>query len=998
MNSQLRRSITLLAGAAMIAGALGAPAAVVAATPANGSINTTTTKSVTWQGKVYVAEARATVSCPKTAAQDPSNAECDHFTLAVNVPAATLATHDVIVEVTINWASETDDFDLQVFNKNNVKVGESTSFFTTSERAEFMIPATSVSPYEVRVSPSTAVAAGYTGTAALTLKKKTGGVAQPVPTTGGIAFAPSVVVDAQRTEGEPLSFITKEGHYWESGPFGTATQQSFIHRSIDGGDQFNIVSPVELRPNLPPGGGDTDIIVDDQNVSYFSDLEGLVQIDASVSNDRGNTWRKNPAAPAATGSTIVDRQWQAVDNGPTGAASDNTVFLTYRQTPLGSYVISSPGSTGPLDPIGGLVYTNATDIANPAEAIINTGAPCGEMRFDHVKRNLYLSCSDGNSTQVSYGHVNPGQRTGIHFETSNTPPSPGGGDTGELFPILTTDKAGNVYVAWVDTVDHQVYYTYSKDGAKTWGPVRQVNGKPSNSNIFPWAIGGSNGTLVVAWLGNTSKIGPNEQPSWFNDRKAATAYPWHGYVSVIRNATSATPTFNQARFTHKPMHYGQVCNAGTLCLATGGDRTMADYFGMNLDAKGAIRIVYNDTTSQHHGAHLYEARQTAGPSGIGTTLADEPLRNPMKDRFNDAQWPHYSPTGRGPNKGAFDFGTQTQVGYGPGVRLTRLNQATLRVQMYLKDNLSTATPPTGKTRSLWLTRFQARSIGDGGEESYRIFYVGAEATGPGAPTTFFAGSGDSAQGAVVGDGCTTTTIETCKIVNYPNEVAVTGNVNGKTITIDVPIQGGFGGTPATRPILSSILYNVTAFSFGRNAPNDLYADVDATRAYDFSLLTNRAVGAPADPVVGLVKSGPTKAQAGADVRYTLKYKNLGPAASENGRIVDWLPRGTYFVSASSGGTYDAATRRVIWNLGTVPGSRDQRGAVRAAPHDQQLRAPLAHGGRGSSVPSTGDQQPLHVRASAADPHHRPGAGCRRGPRPGTCLERALCGRDRAGAR
>ena len=42
-----------------------------------------------------------------------------------------------------------------------------------------------------------------------------------------------------------------------------------------------------------------------------------------------------------------------------------------------------------------------------------------------------------------------------------------------------------------------------------------------------------------------------------------------------------------------------------------------------------MRIVYNDTTSQHHGAHVFEVRQVAGPSANGTTInkagADETL-------------------------------------------------------------------------------------------------------------------------------------------------------------------------------------------------------------------------------------------------------------------------------------------------------------------------------------------------------------------------------------
>jgi len=79
-------------------------------------------------------------------------------------------------------------------------------------------------------------------------------------------------------------------------------------------------------------------------------------------------------------------------------------------------------------------------------------------------------------------------------------------------------------------------------------------------------------------------------------------------------------------------------------------------------------------------------------------------------------------------------------------------------------------------------------------------------------------------------------------------------------------------------------------------------------------------GAPCarDPVVALRKAGPTAAQAGAFVTYTITYTNAGPAPAENAQIVDILPTNLYFNSASNGGTFDSATRRVTWKLGTVP--------------------------------------------------------------------------------
>lgn len=84
------------------------------------------------------------------------------------------------------------------------------------------------------------------------------------------------------------------------------------------------MSLVGLRSDAPPGGGETNVVTDDQGNVYFVDLEGLANLGTAVSNHSGNTWRKNALAVQ---STVDDRQWFAMDNGPTAAAGDNTIFF-----------------------------------------------------------------------------------------------------------------------------------------------------------------------------------------------------------------------------------------------------------------------------------------------------------------------------------------------------------------------------------------------------------------------------------------------------------------------------------------------------------------------------------------------------------------------------------------------------------------------------------------------------------------------------------------------
>ena len=483
---------------------------------------------------------------------------------------------------------------------------------------------------------------------------------------GKLTFSPATVIDPQRTEGEPLNFVEANGAYWESGPWGITTQQSLIHRSTDNGLEFHVDSPVGLRPDAPPGGGDTDITVDDQGNHYFVDLESLINLSTAVSSDNGNTWRKNPLAVP---NSSVDRQWYAVDNGPTSAASDNTIFLAFHETPVGTYIYSSPGSTGPADPVGGLVWQNAS--ANSPSPLASD-TTCGQMRFDKVKRYLYYPCNEGDHMRMTIGHVAPGQRTGIKFYNVALPASPGGGGPGHVFPAVATDSAGNVYAAWIDTADSNVYYSVSTDQGTTWTVPVKVNAAPSNTAEFIWAQAGAPGTLALGWYATDTLGQPDSFPSWGNDPQGATAVKWWGYAGVITSAASLAPTVAQQRFTEKPMHYGQICNQGLGCTTSGGDRTMADYFGFNFDKSGALRIVYNDTTSQNHGAHLYEVRQLKGKTPVGTSLNQPVPANPMKDVTGDAQWPHYSPAGAGPNQAQLDL---------TNLALSKPSSSTLRVKM-----------------------------------------------------------------------------------------------------------------------------------------------------------------------------------------------------------------------------------------------------------------------------------------------------------------------------
>jgi hypothetical protein len=395
-----------------------------------------------------------------------------------------------------------------------------------------------------------------------------------------------------------------------------------------------------------------------------------------------------------------------------------------------------------------------------------------------------------------------------------------------LFSSLTVDRAGNVYVVWVDTNNHNVYLSTSIDAGTNWSKPLQVNGNPANTNVMPWAVAGTAGTVDIVFYGTSARGDPNSFPSWLNSRQAATLVKWFTYFVQVQGATSLTPTIYQVQASEHPTDYGQLCTQGLGCTVSGGDRTLADFFSIAIDANGAAHIIIDDLTNQHHGAALFELIQVAGPTAIGTTLtASGPnTATGVTDPAGDAQVPHYFPvTGPGANQQALDL---------LSIQLSQPDTSHLTVTLLLAK-LAPLTPPAGSDGMIWLTRWQFLSKGDGGEESYRIFYVGANSTAGQTPT-FFAGTGTSATpttGLVPGDGCITTTPQNCKIIVYPNEKAETGMIDKSagTITITVPLSD------LGNPITGDTLFSVTALTFGYITHNPILQDADATRSFDYVL-------------------------------------------------------------------------------------------------------------------------------------------------------------------
>lgn len=75
---------------------------------------------------------------------------------------------------------------------------------------------------------------------------------------------------------------------------------------------------------------------------------------------------------------------------------------------------------------------------------------------------------------------------------------------------------------------------------------------------------------------------------------------------------------------------------------------------------------------------------------------------------------------------------------------------------------------------------------------------------------------------------------------------------------------------------------------------------------------------PPVPELTISLDGPLNAEVGTVFIYTLIAGNEGTGAATNTTVLDSLPTFMTFVFASDGGTYAPFSRRVTWNLGTLP--------------------------------------------------------------------------------
>jgi len=708
--------------------------------------------------------------------------------------------------------------------------------------------------------------------------------------TPAIGFEVPSVADPIHTWGEPSITVdpSPQARVSVSGPTGTGTQRSAWENSVDGGHTFRVITPGAADAFTsfedPPGGGDTDINFDHTGKQYFIDLYALTCDRVATTSDGGATVAQNflgcgtnpgsdrpwlaiydppsviPHQSAYTGLTplIYDVYNNLIGPGPNGGSQWNksTDGLTYTNATNGVTTVADEATYSPFGPdcypaidqqTGKIFQAAGFPASGKYNLLLNIGTP------DVLGNLTFLDAPTTPGGGPNYGNL-------IHVADS----LPGDPDT--LFTVLSMDTARNLFVVWAISPNsgspgqRQVFVSVASaaSGWTNWTmPVQVSDGKTSTGdavNVFPWIKAGGPGRADAVWYGSDKNVDPSSQngQAW-NVFMSQVVFPTNSQTGAI---TGGAPSITLVKVTPHPMHYNDICLAGTDCIQQQGNRNLADFFSITIDHTGAAEIVYDDTSNgliqpgfnaapqlvDHAGAPVATvARQSSG-MGLYGSLVSGPSNAPVSGISDTAGDALYHVIG----------GTNI-----PGMDIvsSRLNLSTdghtLNVITQVVDLSNPAATSVALTAPLlqYVTRWQMGNT---------IYYAAMTNTVANQPS-FYAGAAQSV------DLCS---VSACfpHVITYNEPNAPPPNVSGvqesgtlqcpatpsatNPCTITVKVNVADVGNPTS----SSLLEEVAAYAFAASHPQNTTGDpgsgnaealadnvpleIDGTPSYNFEAAVN----------------------------------------------------------------------------------------------------------------------------------------------------------------
>ena len=434
--------------------------------------------------------------------------------------------------------------------------------------------------------------------------------------------------------------------------------------------------PVQ-QPDLGTGGGDSEISVGDLTqrapangcapIAYsgLHNIDLLDNFTVATSTDCGKSFAL--ANPFATQNTLTDRQWQVFDGA-------NTNFLIYHLVSTGQIVVSvSPdagqhyvsygasNANGIIDPallaesgsnqqIGNIIVNHAEPIAgvnNPVsgEPVHAMYAIFGIADNAGIAAQSNLPGSNYNGIDSIYvGRSIDGGVTWTDSKVFSVNPATHR-ELNMLFPVISSDSAGNLYAAWSDT--YKVEYAVSTDHGAHWSKPYQVNrdnrgvGKggvdapdAGKADVFPWIGAGGNGLLDVVWYhgqGGASTSNRIYRDPGDVKTKWTVALAQIGSAAHVTAGIVAPKVLAYADAVTPVIHFGDICQNGTLCdlgvdnpVVPRKDRSLLDFFQVAVDKDGRAHLAIADNATAPGQSISAYAVQLTGVSLI-TGRALKPL-------------------------------------------------------------------------------------------------------------------------------------------------------------------------------------------------------------------------------------------------------------------------------------------------------------------------------------------------------------------------------------
>jgi len=476
-------------------------------------------------------------------------------------------------------------------------------------------------------------------------------VAHPATTTSAASFSRPMILAGGGAE--PSIRVPADGKSaaYVSAPTGLGSNFWRITKSKHADGSVTYKQGPVMQPDFGTGGGDSEISVGDLGntppangclpIAYsgLHNIDALDNFTTATSTDCGKSFAL--ANPFATQNTLTDRQWQVFDGAKTN-------FLIYHLVSTGQIVVSE--STDGGQTYVSLGASNVNGIIDPA-LLAESGdtQQIGNIIVNHAEPIKGVTNTlSGEPVHAMYAIFGLADNTGIALQ-SNVPGSQYNGLDGiyvgksvdggvtwtdtkvfsvnpttkrelnMLFPVITSDAAGNLYAVWSDTF--KIQYSVSTDHGAHWSKPYQVNRDnrgvtssgadkpdPGKTDVFPWIAAGGKGLLDVVWYhGQGGAATSNKIYRDPGDAKTSWTVAF-AQLSHATNTSSGKPaptvlTYNNA--ITPVIHHGDVCQNGTFCSLvpvqgapySTGDRSLLDFFQIAIDKEGRANLAIADNAA-----------------------------------------------------------------------------------------------------------------------------------------------------------------------------------------------------------------------------------------------------------------------------------------------------------------------------------------------------------------------------------------------------------------